>query len=237
MKQLLLRELGVGLCPVVAFCEIETALGQVLGVGCYHLLVYVGLLLHLFLLLLLAWVLLILAAILEHVPEKSTSIVGLPLGSLLLLLSRQEGEEAHSSVDEIFNSRLSRKFDSIHLKIVLLILDHSYDFDGSLFNCPDFEEGMDMFSRTLTLLAEIEIGTNCTFISDSFDVLPPASIAGDSLVLVSLLFLLTFHLSLLWPHFLVLPHFLQNGDKFSLGSLLGSFLFLYNEGLVLVIDP
>ena len=54
--------------------------------------------------------------------------------------------------------------------------------DWGLFESPDFKEWMRMLRSCLTSLTKIEVFTNRTFVTNSFNVSPVAAVAGNAYV-------------------------------------------------------
>ena len=86
---------------------------------------------------------------------------------------------SESLMNEVAKSRHVLSL-SIEFKWVLLILDNSKDLNWSLLQCLDFQEGMRMIDRRLTIWAEIEVWAHRAFVPYSNDRFFSASIACDS---------------------------------------------------------
>lgn len=69
---------------------------------------------------------------------------------------------------------------TIHLKIVVLILENSNNLDRGLLDRSDFQERMSVFNSCLTFLAIVEISTYSTFITNSLDIVLFAAITRNS---------------------------------------------------------
>lgn len=70
---------------------------------------------------------------------------------------------------------------SIHFKrIFMIIFNDGKDFVRSLFGMFDFKEWMTMAWSSLTILAQVKISANWTFVSDSFNAIFSAFITSNS---------------------------------------------------------